>query len=155
MVVAEALAGMALIKAGVDGIKGAINTANDVGSIAKYVDNLFEGRDQVNRDKNKARQDPFGIKNIAAETINAKLAEEQLDEMRQLIDLRFGHGTWASIVAERARRIQEAKEAEKQKRIAARRRREETIEFMGILGSVIVGAVTLLAILWFIVFRRW
>ena len=49
----------------------------------------------------------------------------------------------------------EAKEAEKQKRIAARRRREETIEFMGILGSVIVGAVTLLAILWFRVFRRW
>lgn len=155
MVVAEALAGMALIKAGVDGIKGAINTANDVGAIAKYVDNLFEGRDQVNRDKNKARQDPFGIKSIATETINAKLAEEQLDEMRQLIDFRFGHGTWASIVAERARRIQEAKEAEKQKRIAARRRREETIEFMGILGSVIVGAVTLLAILWFIVFRRW
>ena len=155
MVVAEALAGMALIKAGVDGIKGAINTANDVSSIAKYVDNLFEGRDQVNRDKNKARQDPFGIKSIAAETINAKLAEEQLDEMRQLIDFRFGHGTWASIVAERARRIQEAKDAEKQKRIAARRRREETIEFMGILGSVIVGAVTLLAILWFIVFRRW
>ena len=152
MVVAEALAGMALIKAGVDGIKGAINTANDVGAIAKYVDNLFEGRDQVNRDKNKARQDPFGIKSIATETINAKLAEEQLDEMRQLIDFRFGHGTWASIVAERARRIQEAKEAEKQKRIAARRRREETIEFMGILGSVIVGAVTLLAILWFIVF---
>ena len=35
--------------------------------------------------------------------------------MRQLIDFRFGHGTWASIVAERARRIQEAKEAEKQK----------------------------------------
>ena len=155
MVVAEALAGMALIRAGVDGIKGAINTANDVGAIAKYVDNLFEGRDQVNRDKNKARQDPFGIKSIATETINAKLAEEQLDEMRQLIDFRFGHGTWASIVAERARRIQEAKEAEKQKRIAARRRREETIEFMGILGSVIVGAVTLLAILWFIVFRRW
>tara|TARA_B100000927_G_C16263650_1_gene388494 strand:- start:6 stop:473 length:468 start_codon:yes stop_codon:yes gene_type:complete len=155
MVVAEALAGMALIKAGVDGIKGAINTANDVGAIAKYVDNLFEGRDQVNRDKNKARQDPFGIKSIATETINAKLAEEQLDEMRQLIDFRFGHGTWASIVAERARRIQEAKEAEKQKRIAARRRREETIEFMGIMGSVIVGAVTLLAILWFIVFRRW
>ena len=143
---------IALIKAGVDGIKGAINTANDVGAIAKYVDNLFEGRDQVNRDKNKARQDPFGIKSIATETINAKLAEEQLDEMRQLIDFRFGHGTWASIVAERARRIQEAKEAEKQKRIAARRRREETIEFMGILGSVIVGAVTLLAILWFIVF---
>ena len=155
MVVAEALAGMALIKAGVDGIKGAINTANDVGAIAKYVDNLFEGRDQVNRDKNKAKQDPFGIKSIATETINAKLAEEHLDEMRQLIDLRFGHGTWAGIVAERARRIQEAKEAEKQKRIAAIKRREETIEFMGILGSVIVGAVTLLAIVWFIVFRKW
>ena len=74
MVVAEALAGMALIKAGVDGIKGAINTANDVGAIAKYVDNLFEGRDQVNRDKNKARQDPFGIKSIAHRDYQCKVS---------------------------------------------------------------------------------
>jgi len=36
-----------------------------------------------------------------------------------MVDMRFGHGTWKSIVAERAKRIQEQKEA------AAKARREQ------------------------------
>ena len=41
--IAETLAGIALVKSAVDGIKSTINTANDIGDIAKYVDNLLEG----------------------------------------------------------------------------------------------------------------
>jgi len=44
--IAEALAGIALVKSAVDGIKSTINTANDIGDIAKYVDNLLEGEKQ-------------------------------------------------------------------------------------------------------------
>ena len=33
------------------------------------------------------------MKSVAEETINAKLAQEHMDKMRQLIDMRFGHGT--------------------------------------------------------------
>ena len=114
MVVAETLAGIALVKSAVDGIKSAITTANDVGDIAKHVDKLLQGRDEAQKAKRDANSDPFSIKNIAEETINAKLAEEHLDDMRQLIDHRFGFGTWQGIIAERARRIHEAKEAEKE-----------------------------------------
>ena len=73
--------------------------------------------------------------------------------MRQLIDFQFGHGTW-DIVAERARRIQEAKEAEKQKRIAARRRRGD-YRVYGYIGFSYCRRCNSVAILWFIVFRRW
>ena len=38
-----------------------------------------------------------------------------------MVDMRFGHGTWAGIIAERAKRIQERREAE-----AAARRNGET-----------------------------
>ena len=51
--------------------------------------------------------------------IDAKLAAEQLQEVATMVDMRFGHGTWAGILAERARRIQEAKEA------SAKARREQ------------------------------
>ena len=39
--IAETLAGIALVKSAVDGIKSAIGTANDIGDIAGYIDNLF------------------------------------------------------------------------------------------------------------------
>ena len=112
MVVAETLAGIALVKSATEAIKGAISTANDVGSLAREIDKLFEGEKQIQRDKMSA-QNPLSMKSVAEETINAKLAQEHMDEMRQLIDMRFGHGTWQGIIAERARRIHEIKEAEK------------------------------------------
>ncbi len=155
MVVAEALAGIGLVKAGIEAIKGTINTCNDVKDIASHIDKMFEGRDQIQRDRSKAANDPFSLKSVAEETINAKLAEEHFDEMRQLIDARFGFGTWQSIVAERARRIQEAKELEKQKRIAARKQNEELKETAGIVSAVLVGAVTILVVIWLAMTKGW
>ena len=122
MVVAETLAGIALVKSATEAIKGAISTANDVGSLAREIDKLFEGEKQIQRDKMSA-QNPLSMKSVAEETINAKLAQEHMDEMRQLIDMRFGHGTWQGIIAERARRIHEIKEAEKEKELENKKRR--------------------------------
>src|SRR5210317_2621263 len=114
--IAETLAGIALVKSAVDGIKSAIGTAKDIGEIAGYVDHLFEGEKQIQQQRAKksgvSLGDQFGIKSVAQEVIDAKLAQEKMAEMKQLVDMRFGHGTWQGIVDERARRIQEAKEAE-------------------------------------------
>ena len=51
--ISAALAGFALFKSAVDGIKTAIGTANDVSDIAGYLDNLFEGEKQVQQERNK------------------------------------------------------------------------------------------------------
>ena len=149
MVVAETLAGIALVKSAVDGIKSTIATANDIGDIAGHVDKLLQGRDQANKAKREASTDPFGIKNIAEETINAKLAEEHLDEMRQLIDARFGWGTWQGIIAERARRIAEAKEAEKALKRKKMKEHDEMVETVTIGGTVIIGIVAVLVAVYF------
>ena len=45
--IAETLAGIALVKSAVDGIKSAIGTAKDVGEIAGHIDNLLTGEKQV------------------------------------------------------------------------------------------------------------
>jgi hypothetical protein len=146
--IAETLAGIALVKSAVDGIKSAIGTAKDVGEIAGHIDNLLTGEKQVQ--EQRARKsgvslgDQFGIKSVAQEIIDARLAQEQVQEMRTMIDMRFGPGTWQSIVDERARRIKEAKEAERQARIEAQREHEEFME--SLKQSLLVSLVVAVAV---------
>jgi Fe2+ transport system protein B len=144
--IAEALAGIALVKSAVDGIKSTINTANDIGDIAKYVDNLLEGEKQVQQQRAKKSgsgiADQFGIQSVAQEVIDARLAQEKIQEMRTMIDLRFGPGTWQSIVDIRAKRIQEAKEAALQAKREAIKRHNEMMENIKIAAGIgLIAAV--------------
>ena len=144
--IAEALAGIALVKSAVDGIKSTINTANDIGDIAKYVDNLLEGEKQVQHQRAKKSgsgiADQFGIQSVAQEVIDARLAQEKIQEMRTMIDLRFGPGTWQSIVDIRTKRIQEAKEAALQAKREAIKRHNEMMENIKIAAGIgLVAAI--------------
>mgnify|MGYP003124674745 CR=1 FL=1 len=141
--IAETLAGIALVKSAVDGIKSAIGTAQDIGDIAGHLDNLFEGEKQVQHKRAKKSGlgvgDQFGIKSVAQEMIDAKLAKEKMQEMATMVDMRFGHGTWASIIAERAKRIQEAKEAMAAVRKQQIKKYNEMIENVKIV--LIIGTI--------------
>tara|TARA_R110000782_G_scaffold108042_1_gene196469 strand:+ start:26 stop:523 length:498 start_codon:yes stop_codon:yes gene_type:complete len=145
--IAETLAGIALVKSAVDGIKSAIGTANDIGDIAQHIDNLFEGEKQVQQKRSKKSggglSDQFNIKTVAQETIDAKLAQEKLYEMSQLIDYRFGHGTWSGIVTERAKRIQEAKEAALAVRRQKAKKHDEVMETVK-LSAVVLGVISVI-----------
>ena len=158
--IAETLAGIALVKSAVDGIKSAIGTAKDIGEIAGYVDHLFEGEKQIQQKRAKksgvSLGDQFGIKSVAQEVIDAKLAQEKMAEMKQLIDMRFGHGTWQGIIDERAKRIQEAKEAELQAKREARIAHEEMMHNIKVTSivSIIVGALIGLLFLAIVLFPR-
>ena len=158
--IAETLAGIALVKSAVDGIKSAIGTAKDIGEIAGYVDHLFEGEKQIQQKRAKksgvSLGDQFGIKFVAQEVIDAKLAQEKMAEMKQLIDMRFGHGTWQGIIDERAKRIQEAKEAELQAKREARIAQEEMMHNIKVTStvSIIVGALIGLLFLAIVLFPR-
>ena len=146
--IAETLAGIALVKSAVDGIKSTINTANDIGDIAKYVDNLLEGEKQVQQQRSKksgtSLGDQFGIESVAQEVIDARLAQEKIQEMRTLVDMRFGPGTWQSIIDERAKRIREAKEAAAKARREALRQRDEFLENFKIAATI--GIIALLGV---------
>lgn len=145
--IAETLAGIALVKSAVDGIKSTINTANDIGDIAKYVDNLLEGEKQVQQQRSKksssSLSDQFGIESVAQEVIDARIAQEKIQEMRTLVDMRFGPGTWQSIIDERAKRIREAKEAAEQARREALKKHEEFVENLKM--SVSISAIVAVA----------
>ena len=92
-------------------------------------------------------------KGIAQEMIDAKLAEETMNEMRNIIDLRFGHGTWKSIIDERAKRIQEEKDAVLEMKKEQRRRAAELAETMKqtfiVIMAILIGSVTIGAAIYF------
>ena len=145
MVVAEVLTGISLVKASVDFIKSNINTANDISQIARQIDDLFKGEKQIQKERNRKNSktsisQQFGVESVAQEVIDAKLAEEKLQEMRTLVDMRFGPGTWQSILDLRSKRIQEEKEARRLAAIARRKEQEEMWEQLKI-GAIVIGAI--------------
>ena len=147
--IAETMAGIALVKGAVDGIKSIISTANDVSDIAGYVDKLFEGEKQVQQKRNsKSGVDNFGgIRGVASEVIDARLAKENMQEVATLIDMRFGHGTWKSIVDERARRLQEEKaKAMEARRIQIQKAKEIEELFQNILLVIAIVVVLIIAV---------
>tara|TARA_B100000989_G_scaffold127444_2_gene94637 strand:- start:9896 stop:10345 length:450 start_codon:yes stop_codon:yes gene_type:complete len=145
-VFAEIISGIALVNKAADQIKKLVTNANDVTKLAQHIDDMFEGESQINKKRNKRSM--FSVRSVAEETINAKLAREKLNEMGQLIDLRFGHGTWAGILKERADRIHEAKE--EAKRVAHRKRiqYEENLQLFWIISGTIIGGSVLLFIVY-------
>jgi hypothetical protein len=143
--VTAVLTGIALVKKSVDFVKSNISTAQDIGDIIGHVDKALNGQQDVIKARDKANVDHFATENIAKEVIDAKLAQEHLNEMRQLIDYRFGHGTWAYILQERKRRIDAKKLAIKEEKARRLKKRQEIEEY------VKYGFITLAVILFMVV----
>jgi hypothetical protein len=146
MVVAEVLTGIALVKQSVDFIKSNIDTVNDIKQISDQIENMFVGEEQCQKARAKkagvGMGDQFGIKSVAQEIIDAKLAQESMQKMRTMIDMRFGPGTWQTIVDERARRIREERarlEAIKKEKIRKQREFNEMITQGTVLALVVAG----------------
>ena len=144
MVLGDVVAGIQLVKQSVAFIKENIGTAKDISEIAQQIDDLFEGKKQV--DKKRSRKDgmsikeQFGVKSVATEIIDAKLAAEELYNISVLVDQRFGHGTWQAILTERNKRIEAAKEEQKERIRVKNKQKEELMEF---LSYFVIGAAVL------------
>ena len=151
--ISTGLAGMALVQKSVELIKSNISTANDIRDIAGAIDGLFAGEKQVQKERFGGKSVLGQTKDVAHSVIDAKLAQEQMQEISVMIDNRFGYGTWRQIVSERAKRIQDEKLAIKKQKAAARKKREEfeetlTLALWVLAGIFIFGAVAVALILW-------
>lgn len=154
--IAETLAGIALVKSSVEFIKGHLDTAKDIGEIAGAIDGLFRGHDEAQQARNKKSNATglgaqFGVDTVAKEIIDARLAAEQLAETARLVDFRFGHGTWASILAERQKRIQEQREIEAAAKKEAIEKHNEMMEMwqgIAIAGAILLVIVTVAVVAW-------
>ena len=158
MPIAEILTGIALVQQSVAFIKSNINTVQDIGQIATQIDDLFRGEKEAQQARNKKAGgglgDQFGVDTVAKEIIDAKIAAEKLQEVATLVDMRFGPGTWKGIVAERAKRIQEAKEAaaaERRRKLQEAKVFEEMMKQIVLVAGVVIMAVGLFIYLFAVV----
>ena len=125
----EVITGMALLKSGVDFIKSNIDTMTDMREIFDHVENILDAQDEIQKKRNKKSKssiaDQLGLDSVAQEVIDAKLAKEHIDEVRIIIDNRFGNGTWQEIVALRSQRKKEEREKKRLEDIELKKQRQE------------------------------
>ena len=149
MPIMEIMAGIALVKSSVEFIKSNIDTCKDIGEIGSAIDGLLRGHQEVNKKSGQRGlgfKEQFDTSHIASETIDAKIAAEQLQEVATMINLRFGPDTWKEILEERARRIQEQKEYEKQLRIKKAKEQKEFMEQLKMIGIVSLSIIVIIGI---------
>jgi len=143
--VTAALTGIALVTKVTDQLKKGINAYKSIAEVGQEIDLLFRGEQECQKARNKsAGVDSFSTQSVAQEIIDHKLAQEKLKEVAVMVDMRFGHGTWAGILAERQRRIQEAKEAAKKAAIERRRKQHEWEENLKTAAMAFVIFATLM-----------
>ena len=144
--ISTGLAGIALVQKSGDFIKSNISTANDIRDIAGAIDGLFQGEKEVQKQRFGNKSLLGQSKDAAHAVIDAKLAQEQLEEMSILIDNRFGYGTWRAIIAERNKRIQEEKQQIAEAKRRKQKEREKNIEMIK-MGSIVIGSVILIVLI--------
>ena len=127
---AAVLSGIKLVKQSVDFVKQQIQTCNDIGDIIGHIDKAMAAEQQVIKARDSKNVDHFAVENVAQEVIDAKLAREQMNELRNLVNLRFGPGTWEFILQERKKRIDAKKQAIKEARAAKLRKQQEIAEYI-------------------------
>lgn len=134
--ISTALTGIALVQKSVSFIKSNISTASDIKDIASALDGLFAGEKQIQQERFSDKSVIGQTKDAANKVIDAKLAQEAMDEMRILINHRFGHGTFQQIIAERNKQIREEKERIAEAKRIARKQAQQRKELMMIIGAV-------------------
>ena len=137
------LAGMALVQKSVEFIKSNISTAQDIGQIAGAIDGLFAGQKQINQKRFSEGNTIGQYKSAANDVIDAKLAQEQLDEMAILVNNRFGYGTWQTIIRERAKRIADEKEAVRRARQEKLRKQKELFQTIQLIAGIVFGVAVI------------
>ncbi len=152
--VSTALAGIALVQQSVEFIKKNINTAQDISQIFDMVDNALNGQQQINKERWGNKTLIGSHKSAAHAVIDAKLAAEQIEEMKNLIDYRFGFGTWQEILKLRADRIREEAEEDKRLQREKRKRKADLVETMQIIG-IAGGGVLAVFLICFTLLTIW
>ncbi len=137
--ISTGLAGMALVQKSVEFIKSNISTAQDISQIAGAIDGLFDGQKQINQKRFSDNNTLGQYKSAANDVIDAKLAQEQLDEMAILVNNRFGYGTWQTIIRERAKRIADEKEAVRRAKQEKLKKQKELYQTIQVVAGVVFG----------------
>ena len=112
--ISATLTGIALARQGFEFLKNAKEGVSDAQQIGQALTSIFEGHRQFNEKRYTKSAISFG--DVASEEIEYRNMLEDLDELRVLINRRYGHGTFEKIKQDYQERVREQKEQEKLER---------------------------------------
>ena len=142
--ISTALAGLSLLKKSVEFIKSNISTAKDIGDIINHVDAAMSAEQQIIKERDRKGDDPFAVENVAKSVLDARIARENLQEIKLLIEMRFP-GAWGQILAERKRRIEAKKQAIKEAKAKKIKKMQEIEEYVK-YGFIALATVLFIAV---------
>ena len=165
--VAEIIAGITLCNSAYKAIKESINNCKEVSQIAGHIDNLIDGKSEIDEGldsvptsavgqkwqsflgKKIGNANPLSVGAIAQEKINQKLAAEELEQVRKMVNKRFGYGTWEEILMERDHRVEKAKTAAQKERNRKQKAWDKAYNIMMQIFWVALAVGGLAAFFWF------
>tara|TARA_Y100000004_G_scaffold180027_1_gene224218 strand:+ start:1093 stop:1584 length:492 start_codon:yes stop_codon:yes gene_type:complete len=149
--ITTAVAAVAAASKAIEFIKARINDVQSVADISQQIGTLFECQKKLNDERNKqASVGDITFKSSIDAVLESKKLQEQMNDIRTLINMRFGPDTWQEIVDLHNKKLREQKEAQAQARREAIRKAkefEETLKTVLIIIGVIVVAVGLFVFL--------
>ena len=142
------IGGLAAARSAIDFLKQNVDAFNDAKTIDQQIGQILQGHDEFNKARYDTKmQAKLGIKDVASDMIEMKLQQEELYQLRLIVNNRFGSRFYDDILKEREKRIHDKKEAEKRARAAQLKKRQELIGILKALGLSVGIALTLGAIL--------
>ena len=157
--IATAVAAVAAASNAIAFIKARINDVQSVADISQQIGTVFDCQKKLNEERNKqASVGDISFKSSIDAVLEAKKLQEQMNEIRTMINLRFGPNTWQEIVDLHNKKLREQKEAqEKARREAIRKAQEfeETLKTVFIIGAVVLTCLGLFVFLMVSVARAW
>ena len=93
--ITTALAAVAAASKAIDFIKARINDAQSVADISTQISTLFDCQKKLNEERNKqAAVGDITFKSSIDATVQSKILAESMQEIKTMINLRFGPNTW-------------------------------------------------------------
>ena len=143
----------------------------DVGLIAGHIDQLVEGKEQIDAAakptsvmaskwsrmmgaKGVDNEGSLSIGSIAQEKINQKLAEEELRKVRSMVNRRFGPDTWDEILMERDERMKKTKTAAQKQKARMAESIDKWFE-RAKNALILVGTLIGMFVIWMFYTQQW
>jgi len=141
--ITTALGAVAAASQAIAFIKARINDVQSVADISQQIGTLFDCQKKLNDERNKqAGVGDIKFKSSIDAVLEAKKLQEQMQEIKTMINLRFGPDTWQEIVDLHNQKLKEQKEAQRAARREAARRAKEVEETLktALLVTAVIGA---------------
>ena len=148
MVVVETISAAAFLIKAVEAVSQAADAGGSAQSLFKGIDSIIRARERADQDQEN--QD-VSVEAVAQGVIQRKQAEEKLSRLATKIDIRWGPGTWDSILTSRQSKIT-ARDAAIQRRAD---RKQETHDMIIKALKEIAAVLVILSVLGLAVWTLW